>query len=100
MVFPDPVKGVPRRVGLRPCGLPSDYAITLDHRGHTHSRAIIFHAAFHANHFAQSSDEHFWGMSYLRREGERDIEFRARFEILVNNKIQSTSGNIAGLALL
>src|SRR5580692_9419463 len=51
--------------------------VPFDNRGHSHACIAIYHAALHANNFAQGSYEYFCAMSNFSWQSQRDIQLRA-----------------------
>src|SRR5215475_6542850 len=74
--------------------------VAFDHSGNAKPCAAIFHAAFDANHFAQSAHKNFTAVCDFGRQRHRDIKFGAGFQILIENEIQATRGDVSRLALL
>src|SRR5580704_16766858 len=74
--------------------------VTLDHGGYAEASAAVFHTPLDSNDFAQRTDKNLAAMSDFGRQGECDIELRPGFEILIENEIQATRGNVSSFAFL
>src|SRR5580700_2994691 len=80
--------------------LSTDDVVPLDYRGNPHASAAVFHAAFHAHDLTQRAYKDFGPMGDFRRKSQGNVEFGAGLEILVENEVKATRGNVPGLALL
>jgi len=80
-------------------GFPADNIVPLDHRRHAHVCIFILHSAVDANNFTQGSNKYLATVRYFRRQSQRDIQLRASFQILIDDKIQTSRGNVSRLAL-
>ena len=55
--------------------------------GWPQTRRNLPHLLYHSHYFAESAYKYFRAMRSLGRQRQRNVQFRARFKILLNNKI-------------
>src|SRR2546421_1880295 len=83
-----------------PAVFSADDIVSLYYGGDAHACAAILKAPLYANHFTERTYKHFRSVCYFRGERQRNVKFGAGFQILVENKIQASRGDIARLSPL
>src|SRR5258708_18320698 len=83
--------GILSRPASRSSCPPAYDIVPLDDGSHSHAQIVVLRALLHSNHSAQRTHKHFCAVSYFCRQGQRDIQFGACLQVLVDHKIQPPS---------
>ena len=72
--------------------------VSLDDCGDTDARVIAIRPFIDSHHLAHRANEDLRPASDFRGQRQRDVQFRARTQILVNRKINTACGDVACFA--